>query len=272
MARPSLACVLCFVLVLPFAVAAQQSTQPSQTQSTAPTRDPQAISVVTQSLTAAGGAQAVTAIGDYKATGTVTYFWAGQEVTGSTTIQGRGTNQFRIDSTLSSGTYTLVVSNGAGVVKDIRGVTSHISSKNALTKGNLSFPLAELATRLQDTTVSITSLGLVTYNGHQANQIRTERILAIDNTPGQALSKFTTRDFFIDPETFQVLGTQDTVYPDNPAAQGSPHQILFSNYQTVNGILVPFTISELVGGQQTWTIQLTQISFNSGLSDADFQF
>jgi hypothetical protein len=38
----------------------------------------------------------------------------------------------------------------------------------------------------------------------------------------------------------------------------------------VNGILVPFSINEQMGGQKTRDIQLTQISFNTGLQDAAF--
>jgi hypothetical protein len=47
--------------------------------------------------------------------------------------------------------------------------------------------------------------------------------------------------------------------------------MLFSDYRAINGILVPFSITERVAGQTTWTIQLSQIAFNTGLGDTDFQ-
>jgi hypothetical protein len=246
---------------------AQQGTQAS----VPPARDQQAVSILTQVLSAAGGLPAIAAVLDFKATGNVTYFWAGEDVTGTTTIKGRGTDQFRIDSDLSSGKYTLVVSKGSGQLKDIRGRTIPISFANAVNKGNLIFPLAEIAARFQDPTVGIAYVGLVTLDGRQVHQISTRRILTSDTGHGQLLNTLTTRDFFIDPQTFQVVATLDKGHPDNADQFDFPHQMLFSGYQTVNGILVPFSITERIAGQTTWTIQLSQISFNAGLGDTDFQ-
>jgi hypothetical protein len=269
MRRSSAVALLAVLSLLPVSLLAQQGTQTSTT----PQRDQQALSVLTQCLTAAGGAQAITAIQDYKATGTVTYFWAGQETTGTTTLQGRGVDQFRIDSALSSGNYSYIVSKGSGELKDIRGNTAHIPYHNAVTASNLSFPFAELAARLQDTSYNITYVGLVTKNGQQVHQIRTSKVLATTNaTQEQTIVRLTTRDFFIDPQSFQVLGTQDMTHPNNNATQNFTHEILFSDYSVVNGVLVPLAITERIGGQQTWTIQLSQITFNVGLTDSDFAF
>jgi hypothetical protein len=222
-------------------------------------------------LSASGGLPAIAAVLDFKATGNITYFWAGEEVTGTATIKGRGIDQYRIDSTLSSGNYTLVVSKGSGELKDIRGRTTPISFANAVNKGNLIFPLAEIAARFQDTAVEIKYIGLVTIDGQQVHQIRTRRILGADTGHGQLLNNLTARDFLIDPQTFQVLATLDKGHPDYKDQVDFPHRMLFSDYRTVNGILVPFSITERIAGQTTWTIQLSQISFNAGLGDTDFQ-
>jgi hypothetical protein len=269
MARPSLACVLLLsvslVVALPVAIDAQQSQQPS------PTRDQQAVSVITQCLNATGGQTAIAAVADYKGTGTVTYYWAVTGGSGSTTIQGRGTDQFRIDSSIPAGTYTMLVDRGSGEIKDVSGKIKTLYFANAVNKGNLTFPLPELTARLEDSTVSITDGTVVTFNGRQAYRVRTVRNLPSDSTANQVVSKLTTRDFFIDQQTLQVLGTRDAAHPDSPIAGAVTHEMQFSNYQTVNGVSVPFTITELVGGQTTWTIQLTQIAFNVGLSDSNFQ-
>jgi outer membrane lipoprotein-sorting protein len=45
----------------------------------------------------------------------------------------------------------------------------------------------------------------------------------------------------------------------------------FSAYQAVNGVLVPFSVSEFVAGQQTMAIQLSHVTFNSGLTDSVFE-
>lgn len=259
--------VLSLLSMLPASLLAQHGTQAPAT----PPRDQQGVSILAQTLIASGGLPAIAAVLDFKATGNVTYYWAGEEVTGTTTVTGRGTDQFRIDSAISSGTYTLLVNKGSGELKDIRGRTIPIAFQNAVNKGNLIFPLAEITARFQDTTVGITYVGLTTIDGHQLHQIRTRRILTSDTGHGQLINKLTTRDFFIDPQTFQVVATLDMGHPDDIAQVDFPHQMLFTDYRTINGILVPFSITERVAGQTTWTIQLSQITFNNGLGDTDFQ-
>lgn len=78
------------------------------------------------------------------------------------------------------------------------------------------------------------------------------------------MSKYHAREFFIDTLTLQIVMTQDLV-PKNVV-----QQIHYSNYAAVSGILVPFAISEELGGQKTWTIQVTQMTFDSGLQDSAF--
>jgi hypothetical protein len=269
MRRSSTAMLIAILSILPISLFAQQTTQTVAT----PQRDQQAVSILTQCLGAAGGQQVITAIMDYKATGTVTYFWAGQEVTGTTTVKGRGVDQFRIDSALSSGNYSLITSKGSGELRDIRGNTTQIPYHNAVTATNLSFPLAEIGTRLLDTTYNITYVGLVTTNGHQAHQIRTSKVIATASGIADPIQlRLTTRDFFIDTQSFQVLETEDMVHPNTNANLNTPREVQFSNYSVINGILVPQTITEIIGGQQTWTIQLSQINFNVGLTDNDFAF
>jgi hypothetical protein len=48
-------------------------------------------------------------------------------------------------------------------------------------------------------------------------------------------------------------------------------QIRYSNYKSIGGILVPFSINEQLDGQATWAIEIGQIVFNTGLQDSDFQ-
>jgi hypothetical protein len=267
MRRSFAVAIFSLVSILPASLHAQQGTQAPPV----PVREQQAVSVLTQALSAAGGLPAIAAVLDFKATGNVTYYWAGQDVTGTATIKGRGTTQFRIDSTVSDGTYTLLVNNQSGELKDVRGRKTPISFANAVNKGNLIFPLGEIASRSQDMTVGITYVGLVTFNGQQVHQIRTRRVLVGDSGPGQIINKLTVRDFFIDPQTFQVVATLDQGHPDDNAGVDIPHEMLFSDYRAVNGITIPFSITEKIAGQTTWTIQLSQITFNNGLGDTDFQ-
>jgi hypothetical protein len=91
--------------------------------------------------------------------------------------------------------------------------------------------------------------------------------------PTSLFSKLSTRDYFFDPTSLTLLRVRDLLHPDNDALNGALiHTIDYGNYQTLNGILVPFSVVETIAGQQTWKMQLTSVAFNTGLSDTDFQF
>jgi outer membrane lipoprotein-sorting protein len=260
-----------WLFFLPFCITpvCAQQTQQAATPASPPQRDPQALTVMAQSLNTAGGVPPLSAIQDFKGLGTITYYWAGKEVQGSVTVQGRGTGQFRLDASLPEGMRSIVVSNGSGTVKEANGTTTAILSHNSLNLGSLTFPFTYLVSALADPSTSITYAGLETTDAGPLHHIRLQKTFAFD--PGGIRSKLTTRDFFIDPGTLLVLRTRDMLHPKDSMATDIPHELQFSDYRPVNGISVPFTITEFGGDQRLNMIQLSQISFNKGLQDGDFQ-
>ncbi len=237
-----------------------------------PVRDPQALAILSQTLSAGGGMAQVRAIQDFTATGAITYFWAGDEVQGNVTLRGRGPWQFRLDANLPNGVRSWAVNNGSGSLREPSGTTTSIPFHNAVNFGSLTFPLAHLAAALQEPSMSISYAGIVTTGGRQAHQIRVRQVFNSQSDANDAVGKLTARDYFIDVATFQILGTLDMVHPQRDPADNHAHEIQFSDYRLANGILVPFSITERVAGQRTWNIQLDRISFNVGLRDTDFQF
>ncbi len=240
-------------------------------QSPPPQRDPQAITVLSQTVNAAGGLTAVSAIQDYTATGTVTYLWAGQPVQGTVTLRQKGADEFRLDANLQSGIRSWAVSYGAGSVKETDGSAHPVGFANALKLGALTFPLAEIYTDLQDSSTTLIYMGSTQIAGRTVQQIHAQRNFSPQSDPDGSLSKLRARDLFIDSSNLQLILIRDILYPPQSFTANYQHEISFSDYRTVNGLLVPFTISEKIAGQQTWIIQLSQTSFNSGLSDSDFQ-
>ena len=96
---------------------------------------------------------------------------------------------------------------------------------------------------------------------------RSELSEALRNTG--TMGVLNARDFLIDSDRFS--GYERSQLGPNYARDGvNGHQFEFSNYQTVNGVAVPFSISETARGQALFTIQLNQVTFNSDLADSDF--
>jgi hypothetical protein len=234
-------------------------------------RDPQGIAILTQTLSAAGGIQTISPLQDYSAAGNITYYWARKEVQGSVVVKGRGTNQFRLDATLQAGVRSWAVSNGAGFVKEPDGATKPIFYQNTVNFGSLTFPFPCLVAVLEDSSISVSYVGLETKEGQPVQHVQTKKIFPSNIDPRGVFSKLTTRDFFVDPTTFRIVSTLDMVHPDDAYTIDHPHEMFFSDYRSTNGALVPFSMTETVSGQRTYTLQLNQISFNTGLSDSDFE-
>jgi len=209
-------------------------TWPSAAQQTSATtiqRDQQALTVLTQVLTAAGGQSSVDALQDITGSGTITYYWAGEEVQGRVNVKGRGVGQFRLDATLSTGVRSWTVNNGTGFEKEPDGTTNKIPYHNTVNFGNLIFPLYFLSTVAQDASTSISYVGMETKSGNQVHHIRTQKIYTSDMDPSGILSKLTRRDFFIDSTTFQVVGTLDMVHPARASNIDYPREMQFSDYR-----------------------------------------
>jgi hypothetical protein len=247
-------------------VLAQGTSTPAQSP---PQRDQQALAVLTQTITAAGGQQLLASIQDFTEIGTVTYAWDSQAVR-NVTVKGRGLHQLKIDADLPDGQRTAVVSNDGGSLTESNGTTRLISQQSANDLGSLSIPYIPLIAAMQDPTRSIIYGGLVTHNGVSVYDIRLRRVYTKqeDATGNRGVRE--TRDFYIDPNTFLVTSIADEIHAGGPNDNGIPHEILYSNYQSENGIAMPLTISETAWNVTGFTMQLSQVEFNSGLSDSDF--
>ena len=250
-----------------------QQTQPSTATAPSATQDAQALSVLNQALKVAGGTPSLKAITDYTGTGNITY-QGNPGVQGSVTVEGLGSIDFRMDATLPTGVRSLAIRNGITALKNEKGVASELAATNPkvpssdafpyqtpLFPSSIAFPYRQLTNVLSNSVFSISYKGIVQADGHSVHDIQVQRVSA---AKADATSKYHTREFFIDTSTFQIVMTQDLV-PKNIV-----HQIHYSNYTAVSGVLVPFAFTEELGSHVTWSIQLSQMTFNSGLQDSTF--
>jgi hypothetical protein len=256
--------LLVAVCLLPANVFPQQLTP-------TPARSVQAVALLSQAVGTSGGLQTLAGIQDFVASGNITYFWADDPVIGSVTVRGRGIDQFKLEGTTPKGQHAWVADGGSGSVRNLDGSVVALSYQNAINLGSLTLPALALAAALRDSTTSVTYLGVADVNGAKLEQIRVQRKAKAPIDPNNMLSKMSTRDYFVDPTTAQVVLVRDSMAAPDNSSELYPHEVAFSDYRNSNGVLVPYAISEQFGGQRTWTIQLTAIAFNQGLSDADFE-
>ena len=267
---------LSFVVLFSFALSLPAQPTPAQQSATIPiaTNDPQAVSIINQALAVGGGAQAVSAIRDYTGSGTITYRQdVDTEIQGTVTLKGRGAAQFRMDANLPAGVRSWIVDQGhasANGTQQPHVAPKPIPSSDAfpvhapIFPGGLAFPYVELATALNSSHFVLAYKGLVQMNGRSLHDIQLQRTMPGNTVTRPSKSAYDTKDYFIDSFTFQVVMTQEMV------PKFAIRQTEYSNYVPVNGILIPFSINQRIAGQQSWSIQLSQVIFNTGLHASDF--
>jgi len=257
--------ILSFLVVL-------VASKPLRSQQSAPTtqRDPQALAVLQRCLSAGGGAQAFATIQDFLASGTITYYWAGQNVVGSVTAQGKGQTEFRLDSLLPQGTRSFKVVGTAGSITTEDGKTSAVSYYSLMTAANLTFPGGRIAGVLNNSAATLQYVGLVPFETAQAYQIHVAPLIDPSLSPPSGAAQFGSFDLYVDSTTYQLVELSESVWPaknDQPVR----HEIRYSSYQSAGSVMVPYGISEFVNGQETWSISFSSISFNNGPSDSIFK-
>jgi hypothetical protein len=263
--------LLSFVLSALFLIPsdAQQSSPPSAPSQTAQ-RDPQALAILSQAVASSGGLTALTAIQDIKGIGTITYYWAGQDVPGSVSLYGKGLNQFRMDATLPDGVRSLIINGPTGALISQDGQRTKLPYYSIMTGGTLAFPLVRIAAALTDSSTSLSYLGPVSWNNSQALKLHVapsvDPSLRVDSRL-KGLGEF---DLYLDPTSNQLVEIAERVWWGGDLTQTYSREILFSNYALLSGLSVPLSISEKFGGQQTWSLSLTSVAFNTGLSDSLF--
>jgi hypothetical protein len=235
-----------------------------------PQRDPQALAILAQVMNAAGGETTLSAINDFTASGVIVYYWPVEGAQGPVTVCGKGLSRFRVDATLPTGVRSWAVNDGSGSTNETDGTVTLIPYHNATNLGSLTFPLAHVLAALRDSGTNIRYLGLVTVDGRQAHQVRVEPF-ATEGDPGNMISKLNAKDFFIDSATYQIASMRHMMHPDGNSTIDYPHEIEFSDYRAIDGLLVPFSMMEKIGGNRAWTIQLVQVTFNSAPPDTIFQ-
>jgi outer membrane lipoprotein-sorting protein len=254
--------LLLSILFLNIPVWAQQ-TQTATTPPPAP-QDPQAVSVLNQSFAVAGGEAAYSAIADYTATGNITYFGE-LNAQGTATISGRSPSELHIDASLPSGTRSFVINGAQTTTSDATRILSKRSIQAPMMTGNYLLPYRELAAIFNNPQFSLAYHGIVQIDGHSLHNIQAQRLLPGQKDPSGLIQTYHTIDFYIDSSTLLLYMTADVL-----PRRATPRTIRYSNYQAMNGVLVPFSIVETVEDAQTSLISLSQITFNVGLQDSTF--
>jgi hypothetical protein len=246
-------------------LAASAAASLAQTSSSAPspTRDPQAVAVLQQSVVAMG----TTIPSDSTATGTITTIAGSLTENGTITILTRGTNQTSEQIQTPHGS-TIVYSQGQA--SSVSGSTpTGLPMERAVTSQCPSFPLALIADGLNNPDTAYSYVGLETLDTGTFHHIQIWNSFA--TTPKlQAIAKFSVKDIWVDAKSSLPQKISYTRRDAGGASPGIAMAVSFSDYRNVGGVLYPFSIQESFNGTPWATITIQNVTFNTGLTDANF--
>jgi hypothetical protein len=226
--------------------------------------DPKNLLVLSEQV---GGGAAINTVKDFVAHGTITRFQAsGETSTGQATIRGRGDDQFRMDYSSGSESLSWDVNHGNGEYKSSnRKATAKLPSYNSMNDGWLTLPYMRLATVLRDSGAEVKYVGFEASGSNSFQHIKVVRHLSKD----------------LNPSDSEIIAIVDLLHPDRRGigmnSQGQvvtrniQRSFFYSDFRSINGVLVPFSVTEFLAHQRIWALQLTDINFNTGQQDADFQ-
>jgi hypothetical protein len=254
---------LVFVLLLTTLI-----LSPIKAQTTAPTRDPQALTLIASSLKALTGSVTVS---DVIVQATASYIAGSDEETGTATLTALGNQQSLVQLNLSGGSRQEIRNGPAGAWSGPDGTAHSMANHNCFTDASWFFPTLTLEAIASDPQTSVAYLGTDTSKGRALLHLQVTR-----SPSGQAASVtalilgLSTMDIYFDPQSFLPLVLDFNVHPDVDAGTNIPVEIQFGDFQTMGGVLVPLQIQKYLQGSLLLNLSVSNASINSGVSASTF--
>jgi hypothetical protein len=252
----------CFML-LSFPTTGQQN----------PTSSPQAVSLATNALAALNGA---TQVNDVTLTGTGMRTAGSDVASGNVTLKALGKYQSRLDLAVSGGTLSDIFNLSSdkapqGFWVGTDGKTHQVPYHNALAGAVWFFPALSVLSQVSNPSFTITYLGSETMDGESVQHLR-----FIFQSPSTSVSsnlklaRLSATEVYLDPLSYLPVALVFNTHPDNNMLTDIPVEIVFSNYQTVRGVQIPFRIQKFLNGSLFLDVTIQAAELNTGLTDSAF--
>jgi hypothetical protein len=238
-----------------------------------PQSDPQAVALATQSIAALSGGNTIS---DITITGNAIWTSGTDSENGTATGYGKSNTESRLDLALNGGNRSELRNSAGsypqGAWLNTGGQSTPSASQNCWTDAVWFFPaLTSLTAVNTDPTLIFVYIGEETQNGQSIQHIQSYHYIA-STVPNLTTSteQMSTVDYFLDAQTLVPISITFNAHPDDSTTTNIGVEIDFSNYQIVNGILVPFHVTKIWQGNPLLDFTVTSVAVNSGLSDSLF--
>jgi hypothetical protein len=226
-------------------------------------RDPQAVALLQKSIATMGVLPS-----DSSASGNITIVAGGSTDQGTIQILTRGTTETSVSVETGTANWQVIFSGGQANRIEA-STTSVLPLELAASSQSLHFPLPYLCGLLSNSDYSVQYLGQEVLGSSTVNHIRVQDTFT-SSSSYQFLAGFTTADIWLDASSTLPVKISLVRRYGGDSAPKIPISISYSNYRTVSGVQYPFAIQEFITGTLWATTTIQSVSFNTGLTDANF--
>jgi hypothetical protein len=184
------------------------------------------------------------------------------------TLTVRDGDSFRLDVQASEGNRSFRIEGGIGQVLESDGkkhVIPPITARSFL----VAFPHL-LIPGFPEAQTILLDRGLVTIEAGSLHRLTVIETVLLDSLHTQ--SSTGVLDLYFDPTSHLLVKSAQYVQLDSRDRAHYLQVISYSNYQTVEGVQIPFTISQTLNGQKQWALNLAEVHLHPTLDKSYFRF
>jgi hypothetical protein len=224
------------------------------------TRDPQALSLLSQCSASMGASSLVP---DIYAEGTITPTNP-NSTSASVVLKSKGTDLVRSEINLPNGQQVYVLNNGRGFSL-ISGQKKYLPAHSTLYSRPEHLNAFACGLDLARANISVSYVSLETLRTATVHHLR---FLATSSDPlEQLISEF---HVYLDTKTLRVVKTANWVFAPDAIENRSLWETYYDNYQSVGGVLFPMHIQHFLAGTQLDDWNFTTVRTDVPISLSDF--
>lgn len=228
-------------------------------------REPNAAGVLSRSFSAMGGRVP----SDSESLATLGVEAGSRIERGTLLTRTRGTDQTSELRQTQDGVGAVVYSRGR-CSESADGVARELTLELTLTSRSVNFPLIIVAGALNDSDIALEYVASETIGGVTCDHVRIWGSSATD--PGRAVApEFSIKDIWVASATSLPVKVAFSRREASGDAPRIPVEVSYSDYRRVAGLVYPFRIEKAYNGTPWMTLTVQRVSFDLGLTDADFQ-
>jgi hypothetical protein len=187
---------------------------------------------------------------------------------GTGTFRAKGLSQSRVDLSFGGDTQSDTRNMADGARQKNGAAAKAHAGHNCMTDAAWFFPALSSLTQSGNPSFVFKYIGEEEYASVNTLHIRVSQIFPQDKSG--VLERLSAMDFYLDAASSLPVAITFQTHPDNDLNVNIITEVHFSDYRTVNGILIPFSFQQMLNGRVILEATVTSAEVNASLPDSHF--